>query len=152
PTGRPFVRLPPKRAIGLQAFNRAERAMGGRGLRLERAAYPLHGAGIDAEPFGNDAHTGSSRRRQGLTDSSFECRGNWGAPEALTLTPGPRKPGADSFRDHRTLELGKHAHHLEHRLAGGRRGVEPLLAHEKGDLEGVQPGQETNHTLAAPAQ
>jgi hypothetical protein len=34
-----------------------------------------------------------------------------GAPEALTLTPGPRKP----LRNHRPLELGKHAHHLKQR-------------------------------------
>jgi hypothetical protein len=39
----------------------------------ERATDPLHGAGIDSEAFGNDAHTGPSRSRQGLTDSFFEC-------------------------------------------------------------------------------
>jgi hypothetical protein len=31
---------------------------------------------------------------------------------------GPPKPGADSFLNHRALKLGKHAHHLEERLAG----------------------------------
>src|SRR3989442_3396109 len=41
-----------------------------------------------------------------------------GAPEAFTLTPGPRKTGTDSFRNHRPLELGKNAHHLKQRLAG----------------------------------
>jgi hypothetical protein len=34
-------------------------------------------------------------------------RGQSGAPEALTLTPGPRNPGTDSFRDHRPFEFGK---------------------------------------------
>src|SRR5262249_30810062 len=77
-------------------------------------------AGIDLELFGNDAHTRSSRLRQSLADSLFECRGNWGAPEAFTLTPGPRKPGTDSFLNHRPFELGKHAHHLKHRLTGRR--------------------------------
>jgi hypothetical protein len=53
-----------------------------------------------------------------------------GAPEALAFTPGPRKPGTDSFRNHRPLKFGEHAQHLKHRLAGGRRGVEALLAQE----------------------
>jgi hypothetical protein len=45
---------------------------------VERAAYPLHCAGIDAELFGNDAHTGSF----------FECRGNWRAlPDRVTWLP-----------------------------------------------------------------
>jgi hypothetical protein len=43
----------------------------------------------------------------------------------------PPKPGTDSFLNHRALELGKHAHHLKHRLAGRRRGVEALLVQEK---------------------
>src|SRR5262249_44840278 len=92
----------------------------------ERAADSLHCAGIDSEPFGNDTHTGPPRSPQGLTDSFFECRGNWRASEAFTLTPGPRKPGADSFCNHRPFEFGKHAQHLKHRLAGGCRGVEAL--------------------------
>jgi hypothetical protein len=71
----------------------------------ERAADPLHCAGIDSKPFGNDAHTRPPRSRQGFTDSLFECGSNWGVPEPLTFTPGPRKPGADSFRDHRPLKF-----------------------------------------------
>ena len=43
------------------------------------------------------------------------------------LALGPRKPGADPFLNHGALELGKHAHHLKHRLACRRPGVEPLL-------------------------
>jgi hypothetical protein len=65
----------------------------------ERAANPLHCPGIDPELFGNDAHTSPPRSRQGLTDSLFECRSNWGAPKAFTLAPGSRKPGADSLRN-----------------------------------------------------
>src|SRR5262249_12605630 len=48
----------------------------------ERAADPLHRAGINSEPFGNDAHAGPSRSRQGLTDSFFECGSNWGGARA----------------------------------------------------------------------
>src|SRR5262245_50835788 len=51
----------------------------------ERAADPLHRAGIEAKPFGNDAHTGPSRSRQGLTDSFFECGGDWGAARGVFL-------------------------------------------------------------------
>src|SRR5215831_19402752 len=98
---------------------------------VERAADALHCPGIDSKLFGNDAHTGPPRSRQSLTDSFFECGGNWGAPEAFTLALGPRKPGTDSFlKIIRPLELSKHAHHLKHRLPGGGRGVEPLLAQE----------------------
>ncbi len=50
--------------------------------------------------------------------------------QLLALTPGPRKPGTDSFLNDGALELGKHAHHLEHRLACRRPGVEALLVQE----------------------
>jgi hypothetical protein len=58
---------------------------------LERAADPLHRARVNSKPFGNDADTGPPRSRQSLTDSLFQCRGDWGTPKAFTLTPGPRK-------------------------------------------------------------
>ena len=47
-------------------------------------------------------------------------------PKLCALIPGPRKPGTDSFLNHRPLELGKDAHHLEHGLGGRRRGVEAI--------------------------
>ena len=60
-------------------------------------------------------------------------------PEASPFSPSGRSsPGTDSFLNHRPLELSKHAHHLKHRLPGGCRGVEPLLAQEEVDLERVQ--------------
>src|SRR5262249_24969330 len=97
---------------------------------LERAADPLHRAGVNSKLFGNDADTGPSRSRQSLTDSLFQCGGDWRTPKAFTLTPGPRQASTDSFLNHRPLELGKNAHHLKHRLPGGGRGVEPLLTEE----------------------
>src|SRR5262249_23710537 len=63
----------------------------------------------------------------------FSSGSDWGTPEAFTLTPGPRKASTDSFLNHRPLDLREHAHHLKHRLPGGR-GVEPLLAQELVDL------------------
>jgi hypothetical protein len=112
----------------------------------------LHCPRIDSKLFRNDAHTGPPRSRQGLTDSFFECEGNWGPPETLSFTSSPRKPGADSFCNHRPFEFGKHAQHLKHRLAGGCRGVEALLAQEQVDLQRVQLGQETDQVLQTAAQ
>src|SRR5262245_13823047 len=70
-----------------------------------RAADALHCSRIDSKLFRNDAHTGPPRSRQGLTDSFFECGGNWGPPEALSFTSGPRKPGTDSFCNPTVAEL-----------------------------------------------
>jgi hypothetical protein len=116
----------------------APSGLGDDAYAVERAADALHCPRIDSKLFRNDAHTGPPRSRQGLTDSFFECWGNWGPPEALSFTSGPRKPGTDSFCNHRPFEFGKHAQHLKHRLAGGCRGVEVLLAQEQVDLQRVQ--------------
>jgi hypothetical protein len=44
--------------------------------------------------------------------------GTIGRPaQLLALALGPRKSSADAFLNDRTLELGKHAHHLKHCLA-----------------------------------
>src|SRR5262249_3064467 len=75
-----------------QWLYRGDDACGG-----ERAADPLHCPGIDPEAFGNDAHTGPARSRQGLADSFFECWSNRWAAKAFTLTPGPRKSRCGSF-------------------------------------------------------
>ena len=57
-----------------------------------------------------------------------------GPAKLLALAPGPRQARTDSFLNDRPLELGKHAHHLKHRLAGRRRGVDALLVQEQVDL------------------
>jgi len=105
---------------------------------LERAADPLHRAGVNSKPSGNDPYTGPPRSRQSLADSLFQCGGDWRTSEAFTLTPGPREASTDSFLNHRPFELGKYAHHPKHPLRGMcRRGVQPLLVQEQVDLEGV---------------
>jgi hypothetical protein len=43
------------------------------------------------------------------------------------LCPRSLQAGANTLADHGALELGKHAAHLEHGLAGRRRGVDALL-------------------------
>src|SRR5262249_18260702 len=50
---------------------------------LERAADPLHRAGVNSKLFGNDADTRSPRSRQSLTDSFLECGGDWGTPTSM---------------------------------------------------------------------
>jgi hypothetical protein len=75
---------------------------------LERAADALHCPRIDSKLFRNDAHTGAPRSRQGLTDSFFECRGNWGAARGAFLHFWPAQAGTDSFCNHRPFEFRKH--------------------------------------------
>ena len=69
-------------------------------------------------------------------------------PSPLVL--GPLQPSADSFLNDRTLELGKHAHHLKQGLAGRCSRVEPLLMPEQVDTQCMQLGQEPNPPLAVP--
>jgi len=53
--------------------------------------------------------------------------------EARPLRLSSRQARVDPFSDDAALELCKHAEHLEHRLARGRRRVEPLLMQEQID-------------------
>jgi hypothetical protein len=48
--------------------------------------------------------------------------------------------------DHRALGLGEYAHHLKHRLAGRRRGVETLLVQEQVNAERVQLAEEADQS------
>src|SRR5262249_48612641 len=89
------------------------------GWRIMRAANPAGG--------GRGVAIGW-KSRQSLTDSFLQRRGYRRPTKTLPLAPGPRS--ADAFLNHGALELGKYAHHLKHRLACRRRGVEPLLAQE----------------------
>ena len=108
--------------IGLKLCLCASRGLG---ACVERAsgqfhADRLHGARIDLEPFRDLAHAlGAARRLKSLLDSFLELRGYRRPVKPFALSAGPLKPGADSFLNDRSLELGKDAQHLEHGLAGG---------------------------------
>src|SRR5262249_15345234 len=67
--------------------------------------------------------------------------------ELLSLRLGSSKAGSDALLDHGPLELGKHAHHLEHRLSGRRRGVEALLVEIEIDLERMNFREEFHQIL-----
>src|SRR5262249_30342565 len=58
----------------------------------------------------------------------------------------------DSFLDHRPLEFGEYAHHLEHGFACRRGGVEPLLMQVEIDPQGVNFRQEADEVLKAAAE
>jgi hypothetical protein len=47
--------------------------------------------------------------------------------ELNAISLGPAQTGHDPLADHRPLELGKYAQHLEHGAAGRRRCIEALL-------------------------
>jgi hypothetical protein len=54
------------------------------------------------------------------------------------LIAGASDPGEHALADHGPFELGRDAHHPEHRPAGWRRGVQALLMQEKIDALGVK--------------
>src|ERR1700730_14061576 len=58
-----------------------------------------------------------------------------GTSQLLSLCPCPCESRADALPDHRALELGKDAQHLEHGLAARRRRIETLLMQKKVDAE-----------------
>jgi hypothetical protein len=59
---------------------------------------------------------------------------------------------APTLPQHRALELGEDAHHLEHRLAGRGAGVEALLVQVQIDALGMQLGEEPDQLLQRPAE
>ena len=83
----------------------------------------------------------------GRTPRGMDCRPTDRLAALGTLGLGPRHAGQHALADDRALELGKHAEHLKHRLAGRRRGVEALLMQVKLDPERVQFGEEGDKVL-----
>ena len=107
----------------------------------------LHRARINTELLGNDAHTWSSRSRQGLPDALLQCRSYPRAPQLFALALGALKPGTDSFLNDGAFELGEHPHHLKHRLARRCPGIEALLVEEQINTERVKLGEERDKAL-----
>ena len=65
--------------------------------------------------------------------SGLHRRLNSASPELCAIRPCARKTRIDSFPNNPPLELGEYAEHLKHRLARGRRSIEPLLMKEETD-------------------
>jgi hypothetical protein len=94
---------------------------------VERAVDPLDGARINPKPSRDLANAGAPWFVQSRADSLFYIGRDRGAAETLPLALGPCMASADSFLDHRALELGE-----DFPSSGtspcrrGRRCVEPL--------------------------
>ncbi len=119
-------------------------------LPIELALNALDGADADLMLGGELADAGAALL-QGVPDFALDRdRDRWPA-ETLALSASTSKAGVDSVLDDAALELGEHAHHLEQRLAAGRRGVHALLMEVQVDLEGMQLSQERDQVLQRPA-
>jgi hypothetical protein len=108
-----------------------------------RRDHPLHRAGADAEFAGNlqDAIAFGAEPLDAFFDCWLYARPT--KHNAIRARPGETR--VDPLLDDAALELGEHAQHLKHRLAGGGRGVETLLVQEEVDtfvLQALQDGQQ----------
>ena len=105
----------------------------GRRLRSPRHLFEnaLHDAGADAElpAYLKNAVTIGSQ----FEYSRLYRRLNPTPARLRTVRPSAREPSIDSFSNDPSLELRKYAEHLKHRLARGRRRIEPLLVKEQTD-------------------
>src|SRR2546422_507286 len=120
-------------------------------LPIEFALDALDGADADVMLGGELADAGAALL-QGVPDFALDGdRDRWPA-ETLALGASTSKAGVNSVLDDAALELGEDAHHLEQRLAAGRRGVHALLMEIQVDLQGMQLGQERDQVLQRPAK
>src|SRR6266568_998500 len=144
----------PSGQIVLGSRRRARRnGADGDGARLpiELALDALDGADADVMLGGELADAGAALL-QGVPDFALDGdRDRWPA-ETLALGASTSKAGVNSVLDDAALELGEDAHHLEQRLAAGRRGVHALLMEVQVDLEGMQLSQERDQVLQRPAK
>ena len=117
---------------------------------------PLHGPRSHPELRCDLVEAWPPRSRQSLTDSLFQVHGcaraSEGFPALGAARLGPGKASPHPLDNHAALELGKHAHHLKHGLAGGRRGVDALLMQGKVDPDAVQVLRGSRLGLAASAR
>jgi hypothetical protein len=91
----------------------------------------VHRAGRYPELSRDLVKAGTARSRQSITDSLFHLGGHSGTAEGFAAL-GARRLGsgnasAHALDNHAALELGKHAHHLEHGFAGRCGGVDALV-------------------------
>ena len=121
-------------------------------LGVEAVAVNVRDPGENPKLLSDLAHARPAGYRQSLSDTLFQLRSYPRPSEPFALALGPRQASTDPFLNHGPLELGKHAHHLKHRLSSRRRRVEALLMQEQVDTEGMQLGQKADKVLQAAAQ
>jgi hypothetical protein len=91
----------------------------------------LHHTGADAK-FPADLEDADTAGLQ-FKNSRFHSWVNPTPAELRPIRPRPRQTGVDSLSDNPPLKLSKYTQHLKHRLAGSRRGIEPLLVKKQID-------------------
>jgi hypothetical protein len=89
---------------------------------------------------------------EGLANSNFCFLIDPRPTELLSFCFGSCKPGSYSLLDHRPLEFSEYSHHLEHRLSGGRGGVQTLLVKVQIDFERVNFREELYQILQRSAE
>jgi hypothetical protein len=88
----------------------------------------LHDAGTDAERSADFEYAVSIGPQ--LQYSRLDRRLDPTAPQFGAVRFGARQPSIYPFSNDPSLELSKHAEHLKHRFARGRRRIESLLVKE----------------------
>ena len=101
---------------------------------------PLDRAAADSELLGDLVKPVTPRCSQSSTDAILKLGIDEGATAMLAVSLGSSNAGIHPLTDHCALELGEHAHHLKHRLAGRCRRVDSLLMQEQVDAQAVQLG------------
>ena len=107
----------------------------------------LDSARANAELLGDLVQPWATRSSQCITDAPFQLGVDEGPTAVLATGLGPSNARIHPLADHCALELGEHAHHLEHGLARRRRGVDALLMQEQVDAKAVQLGEEAAEVL-----
>jgi hypothetical protein len=112
----------------------------------------LDSARANAELLGDLVQPWATRSSQCITDAPFQLGVDEGPTAVLATGLGPSNARIHPLADHRALELGEDAHHLEHGLARRRRGVDALLMQEQVDAQAVQLGEEAAEVLQRAAE
>ena len=79
----------------------------------------LDSARANAELLGDLVQPWATRSSQCITDAPFQLGVDEGPTAVLATSLGPSNARIHPLADHCALELGEHAHHLEHGLARG---------------------------------
>jgi hypothetical protein len=139
--GKKGVENKPAALIPLRKFclKRILAAIANEKLASCLGGQPEHGANTDTEiarnaPDANPLFSSPPNRRHLLCVCVLQAP----AAKLGALIAGASDPGEHALADHGPFELGRDAHHLEHRPAGWRRGVQALLMQDPGLMRGAR--------------
>ncbi len=115
-------------------------------LCCHRIFNTLHSAHADPNFPGNLANSAVASL-QSSSDLCFYGSINRAPPQFRSLRSGPIKTGLHTLANDRTFQFCKDADHLEHRLSGRCRRVQPLLMQVEIDIQGVQVLQKSGQIV-----